>query len=294
MNIDPVDGTDVHKVAQPVQCWANEGGATVAIIDKLSLGWHWHAITASALTERSNLTFDGVRSRLLFPGDTRIKRSSNRSHRSLRREAEKTRGCDQVQESFGGSELNLEKENQMSETSTLISCAGKITRAELAKLPTPYATETHIPISANFNRIFRLHFLSSWNCLLTLYPMGHVIHTCLTLFVIKGVSPESQMPENEDYIVLTKLNDGNWTTTPLGLKGIFAVRWFVNDNLVERKQIAIAVEELSSNRQTTVSSLTEMIQRTEKSNHALGGTIAELLSSASDPVNARKAVDRRS
>ena len=124
--------------------------------------------------------------------------------------------------------------------------------------------------------------------------MGHVIHTCLTLFVIKGVSPESQMPENEDYIVLTKLNDGNWTTTPLGLKGIFAVRWFVNDNLVERKQIAIAVEELSSNRQTTVSSLTEMIQRTEKSNHALGGTIAELLSSASDPVNARKAVDRRS
>jgi hypothetical protein len=34
----------------------------------------------------------------------------------------------------------------MSETSTLISCTGKITRAELAKLPTPSATETHIPI----------------------------------------------------------------------------------------------------------------------------------------------------
>jgi hypothetical protein len=34
----------------------------------------------------------------------------------------------------------------MSETSTLISCAGKITREELAKLPTPAATETHIPI----------------------------------------------------------------------------------------------------------------------------------------------------
>lgn len=34
----------------------------------------------------------------------------------------------------------------MSETSTLISCSGKITRAELAKLPTPPATETHIPI----------------------------------------------------------------------------------------------------------------------------------------------------
>jgi len=34
----------------------------------------------------------------------------------------------------------------MSETSTLISCTGKITRAELANLPTPPATATHIPI----------------------------------------------------------------------------------------------------------------------------------------------------
>jgi hypothetical protein len=47
---------------------------------------------------------------------------------------------------LSGSEVNLEKENQMSETSTLISCTGKITRKELAKLPTPLATETHIPI----------------------------------------------------------------------------------------------------------------------------------------------------
>src|SRR5579863_6994424 len=36
-------------------------------------------------------------------------------------------------------------ENQMSETSTLISCKGKITRAELANLPTPPATATHLP-----------------------------------------------------------------------------------------------------------------------------------------------------
>ena len=34
----------------------------------------------------------------------------------------------------------------MSETSTLISCTGKITRAELAQMPTPPATNTHIPI----------------------------------------------------------------------------------------------------------------------------------------------------
>lgn len=34
----------------------------------------------------------------------------------------------------------------MSDTSTLISNNGKITRAELAKLPTPPATATHLPI----------------------------------------------------------------------------------------------------------------------------------------------------
>ena len=34
----------------------------------------------------------------------------------------------------------------MSETSMLISCTGKITRAELAQVPTPTATATHIPI----------------------------------------------------------------------------------------------------------------------------------------------------
>ena len=44
-------------------------------------------------------------------------------------------------------EVNLtQKENQMSETSTLISCTGKITRADLANLPTPPATATYIPI----------------------------------------------------------------------------------------------------------------------------------------------------
>jgi hypothetical protein len=34
----------------------------------------------------------------------------------------------------------------MAETSTLIPCTGKITRAELANVPTPPATATHIPI----------------------------------------------------------------------------------------------------------------------------------------------------
>src|SRR5215472_11288885 len=38
------------------------------------------------------------------------------------------------------------EKNSMSETSTLIPCNGKITRAELANVPTPPATTTHVPI----------------------------------------------------------------------------------------------------------------------------------------------------
>ena len=34
----------------------------------------------------------------------------------------------------------------MSETSTLISCTGKISRAELARIPIPPSTSTHVPI----------------------------------------------------------------------------------------------------------------------------------------------------
>ena len=35
----------------------------------------------------------------------------------------------------------------MSETSTLLSCTGKISRAELTQVPTPPATTTHLPIA---------------------------------------------------------------------------------------------------------------------------------------------------
>src|SRR5260370_3117066 len=53
-----------------------------------------------------------------------------------------------INSSIVGSELNTDKKesNQMSETSTLISYSGRVTRAELAQLPTPPATPTHIPI----------------------------------------------------------------------------------------------------------------------------------------------------
>jgi hypothetical protein len=40
----------------------------------------------------------------------------------------------------------------MSETSTLISCTGKITRAELVQVPTPPSTATHVPNPSHCGR----------------------------------------------------------------------------------------------------------------------------------------------
>jgi hypothetical protein len=73
------------------------------------------------------------------------------------------------------------------------------------------------------------------------------------LFLIRAVSPKPQKPDSENYIVLTRLNDGSWTTSPKGLSGIFAVRGFLKDNGIEAKRIAAAVEELNRTRETRVS-----------------------------------------
>jgi hypothetical protein len=59
-------------------------------------------------------------------------------------------------------------------------------------------------------------------------------------FVIEAVSPESQEPENESYIIRMQL------------QGTYEVRSFLSDNGVDEKRIAFAIEELSRNRQVTV------------------------------------------
>jgi hypothetical protein len=74
VDIDPVDSADVYKIAQAIQRRANESGTAVSVVDKLSLGRHRCAVTAGALAERGCLTFNGVRGRLLFAGDTRVER----------------------------------------------------------------------------------------------------------------------------------------------------------------------------------------------------------------------------
>ena len=76
---------------------ANQGGATVSIIDKLSVRRHRCAIVLGALAERCCLTFNRVRGRLLFAGDARVERSSNCCHKSLRGEAGRSAGRKQAQ-----------------------------------------------------------------------------------------------------------------------------------------------------------------------------------------------------
>jgi hypothetical protein len=87
VDINPVNNADAHKISQSVKCRANERSPAIPVIDKLSFERHRCAVTVSALTERSHLTFDCMRGRLLFAGDTRVKRSSNRGHRTLRAKA---------------------------------------------------------------------------------------------------------------------------------------------------------------------------------------------------------------
>ena len=72
-------------------------------------------------------------------------------------------------------------------------------------------------------------------------------------FFIRAVS-KAKKPDDENYIVLTKRNDGSWTNSPKGLNGIFAVECFLKDHGIEAEQIAVAVEELSRKRETKVSS----------------------------------------
>jgi hypothetical protein len=80
MDVDPVDCTDGGLAAKPVQGWANKSGTAASIIDKLPPRRHWRAVCFSALGQSGKLTFDGVSSRLLLTGHTRIECGSNGVH----------------------------------------------------------------------------------------------------------------------------------------------------------------------------------------------------------------------
>ena len=72
------------------------------------------------------------------------------------------------------------------------------------------------------------------------------------LFVIKASSSEPQKPENEKFLVRTRLTDGHWEPSPRGLNGTGEVQWFLRSNRVDGNRINSAIEELSRTRRTTV------------------------------------------
>ena len=72
------------------------------------------------------------------------------------------------------------------------------------------------------------------------------------VFIIEASSPRSEEPATSNYVVHTRLRNGNWTRNPLTLAGMYEVRLFLDDRGVEAKRIALAIENLSLNRRVQV------------------------------------------
>ena len=73
------------------------------------------------------------------------------------------------------------------------------------------------------------------------------------VFVIETASQEVHEPGDERYVIRTQLSNGQWTEASTDIIGVYDVRWFLNDNGVNDKDIAFAIEELSRRRRITVS-----------------------------------------
>ena len=73
------------------------------------------------------------------------------------------------------------------------------------------------------------------------------------VFVIEATSQEAHEPGEERYLIRSQLSHSHWTVAPTDTMGIYDVRWFLNDNGVNDKDIAIAIEELSRRKRVMVS-----------------------------------------
>ena len=119
MDINAIDTADGGHIAQTIHCRANERSTAESVVDKLSLQRNRRTVRVNTLGKSGNLTFNGVRGRLLFAGNTGVERGSTRVHVASWREARQS-GC-RVQAQY-------------------------LAAPNLAKVPTPPATTTHVPI----------------------------------------------------------------------------------------------------------------------------------------------------
>jgi len=75
----------------------------------------------------------------------------------------------------------------------------------------------------------------------------------LEFFIIAKASEEIG-PAEQKYLIRTRRSNGQWTTEPIEAVGTSDVRWFLNDNGVDERDIALAIEELSRTRYILVRS----------------------------------------
>ena len=61
----------------------------------------------------------------------------------------------------------------------------------------------------------------------------------IEFYIIAKVPQEENDPAQQIYLIRTRRNNGQWTTEPLDLIGTSDARWFLNDNGVEERDIAL-------------------------------------------------------
>ena len=66
--------------------------------------------------------------------------------------------------------------------------------------------------------------------------------TTIEFFMIAKVAQED--PAEQIYLIRTRRNNGQWTTEPIDLIGTSDVRWSLNGNGVDERDIALASKEL--------------------------------------------------
>jgi hypothetical protein len=66
MNVEPIKRAGRRQITQPLQRWADQGGAAVAVIDKTMVGQNGQLIGRNPRLQRRELTGNGVAARLLL------------------------------------------------------------------------------------------------------------------------------------------------------------------------------------------------------------------------------------
>src|SRR6202008_4539959 len=83
MDVDPIDGAGGHRIPQPFESRTDEGGTTVALINK-TVGWfEMKPVLYNPCFQNRHLTGNGSLLGLLFRGDTSVEGNTECRHAYL-------------------------------------------------------------------------------------------------------------------------------------------------------------------------------------------------------------------